>query len=287
VARAERFDSNDRWGEFRLTDSTADFLFYLYGIVGVDAPEPPEDLAGLEGRPVRLLREGRIAAPVSEVPRKDYSDEALDARLGDLAWVGERGLAHEQVLDWFAERGPVVPLSLFSLHGDEERVRSRLAAESERVLPLLESLRGRREWQVKLWRRDSVVAEHLDELSPTLRALGAEIEQAPPGKRYLLLKKRDAARTEELRRVSERVGQVLFEALREESDHGVVIPAPRGAPQTGHVLVLDSAWLVSEEAYPAFQRRLGELAGEFQPNGFEFEFTGPWPPYHFTDPDAA
>src|SRR5690606_20243801 len=111
--------------------------------------------------------------------------------------------------------GPVVPLSLFSLHRDEARVRSRLATEAERVLPLLERLRGRREWRIKLWRRDAVVADHLDELSPTLQALSAEIEQAAAGRRYLLLKKRDAARSEELRRVSERVGQVLFEALRE------------------------------------------------------------------------
>src|SRR5690606_1651401 len=103
----------------------------------------------------------------------------------------------------------------------------------------------------------------------------------------LLLKKRDAARSEELRRVSERVGQVLFEALREAADQGVVIPAPRGAPETGRVLTLDSAWLVQDDAYAGFQRRLGELAGEFQPNGFEFEFSGPWPPYHFTDADAS
>lgn len=262
-------------------------LVYLYGIVPGDAADPPGDLSGLEGGPVRLLREGELAAAVSDVPATAYADEPLDARLGDLAWVGERGLAHERVLDWFAERGPVVPLSLFSLHRDDARVRARLADEAERVRPLLESLRGRTEWRVKLWRRDSVVAEHLDELSPTLKGLAAEIEQAPPGRKYLLLKKRDSARAEELRRVSERVGQVLFEALREHADRGVIIPATRGAPQTGHVLTLDSAWLVNEPAFTAFQQRLGELAGEFQPHGFEFEFTGPWPPYHFTESDES
>lgn len=270
-----------------MTQSTSTTLFYLYGIVGSDAPAPAEELVGLEGNPVRLLREADLAAIVGEVPRGAYADEALDARLGDLAWVGERGLAHERVLDWFAERGPVIPLSLFSLHEDEERVRSRLAQEAERVRPLLERLRGRREWRVKLWRRDSVVGEHLDELSPTLKALSSEIESAPPGKRYLLLKKRDAARAEELRVVAERVGHLLFEALDEESDQGMVIPAPRGAPETGRVLTLDSAWLVGEEDFPGFQQRLGQIAGEFQSNGFEFEFTGPWPPYHFTDSDGS
>jgi hypothetical protein len=270
-----------------LTESTSASLFYLYGIVGADAPDPPPELTGLEDRPVRVLRQGGIAAAVSEVSLEEYSDEALDARLADLAWVGERGLAHERVLDWFVERGPVVPLSLFSLHRDEERVRARLAEEAERVLPLLDTLRGRREWRVKLWRRDAVVAEHLDDLSPTLKALAAEIEQSPPGRRYLLLKKRDAARAEELRRVSERAGHLLFQVLQEDSDRGVAIPAPRGAPQSGHVLVLDSAWLVADDAYAGFQRRLGAFAAEFQPNGLELEFTGPWPPYHFTDPDAS
>lgn len=270
-----------------MTESTTSTLWYLYGIVAADAPEPPPELAGLEGQQLRLLREGRLAAVISEVPQAEYTDEALDARLADLAWVGERGIAHEQVLDWFAERGPVVPLSLFSLHRDEARVRSRLREEEARVLPLLESLRGRREWRVKLWRRDETVGEHLEELSPTLKALAGEIEQAPPGKRYLLMKKRDAARTDELKRVSDRVAQVVYEALGEEAERGVVVPTPRGAPQSGHVLTLDSAWLVAEARYAGFQRRLGELAGEFQPHGFEFEFTGPWPPYHFTDPDGS
>src|SRR5690606_14746928 len=182
-------------------------LVYLYGIVPADAPDPSDELVGLEGRPVRLLRDGAVAALVSEVPADSYADEPLNAHLDDIGWVGERGLAHERVLDWFAERGPVVPLSLFSLHRDDERVRARLVDEADRVLPLLEALRGRREWRVKLWRRDAVVAENLEELSPTLKALTSEIEGAPPGRRYLLQKKLDAARVDELRRVSERVAQ--------------------------------------------------------------------------------
>lgn len=266
-----------------MTESTR--LIYLYGIVPADAAEPPPELHGLDGTPVRLLREGSVAAPISELPAELYGDEALDERLADLAWMGERGVAHEQVLDWFLERGPIVPLSLFSLHRDEERARARLREEAERILPLLERLRGRREWRVKLWRRDEKVGEHLDELSPTLRALSAEIDTSPPGRKYLLLKKRDAARTDELRRVADRVAQVVYEALRQSADAGTVVPTPRGAPQSGHVLTLDSAWLVPEAGFEGFQRRLGELAGEFQPNGFEFEFTGPWPPYHFTAAD--
>src|SRR5687768_11347120 len=95
-------------------------LTYLYGIVPNDASDPPAELTGIDGSAVSVVRGGRVAGVVSSVAAADYSDELIDSRLSDLDWVGQRGVAHEQVLDWFADRGPVVPLSLFSLHHDAE-----------------------------------------------------------------------------------------------------------------------------------------------------------------------
>lgn len=106
-------------------------LVYLYGIVPSDAPDPDSLLAGLDDRPVRVLRAGRIGALVSDVPVEAYGDDALNARLDDLAWVGERGMEHERVLDWYVERSALLPLSLFSIHRDEERIRHRLQSEEQ------------------------------------------------------------------------------------------------------------------------------------------------------------
>lgn len=261
-------------------------LVYLYAVVPAEAEEPPAELTGVEGGAVRLLRAGGLAAVAGEVPATTYAAEQLDARLPDLAWVGERGLAHERVLDWYAERGPVVPLSLFSLHRDEERVRQRLLDDAQRLGALLERLRGRREWAVKLWRVNDRVAEHLDSLSPLLRALSDEMEQAPPGRRFLLAKKREAARAEELRSASARLAHRAFALLKEAAERAVTVPLP-AAPEGPRLLLLHAAFLVPEEGYPAFQRRVGEVAREVGSIGFEVEFTGPWPPYHFADPDAS
>jgi hypothetical protein len=264
----------------------SDTLIYLYGLVPADAPVPPDTLRGVEGGAVRLVAAGGLAAAVSEVPDAGYAEDALNARLEDLAWVGERGLAHEGVLDWFAERGPVVPSSLFSLHADEDRLRERLEAGSERFLATLARLRGRREWGVKLWREDQGLAAHLEELSPPLRDLSRQVEEAPPGRAFLLSRKRDTLRTEELRRIAARVGHTVYAGLAERSAEAVSlpVPTPHDAPR---VLALHAAFLVDDGALSDFQRRLGELAGEFQPYGFDFEFTGPWPPYHFAETDAA
>jgi hypothetical protein len=261
-------------------------LIYLYGLVPSDAPDPPAGLRGVEGGDVRLLRAGGVAAAVSEVPAAEYAEEALNARLEDLAWVGERGLAHEGVLDWYAERGPVVPSSLFSLHRDEARLRERLESGAERFLAALERLRGRREWGVKLWRDEAKLGERLEELSPALRDLSRQVEEAPPGRAFLLSRKRDTLRTEELRRIAARVGHTVYAGLAGRSADAVSLPLPT-PPAAARVLALHAAFLVDDGALPDFQRRLGELAGEFQPYGFEFEFTGPWPPYHFAETDAA
>ena len=262
-------------------------LTYLYGVVPAGAPDAPDELTGIDDAPVRVVRGERVAAVVSEVGAAEYADDLLDERLSDLSWVGARGLAHEGVLDWFAERGPVIPLSLFSLHRDEARVSERLAGESERFERVLERLRGKREWGVKLWRDDERLAGSLAQLSPAVAALAAEIEQAPPGRRVLLEKKRDAVRADEMRRVSSRVTHEVYARLRDAAAESTTVSIPANATPTARVLVLHAAFLVADSDFDAFQRRLSELAATFQPTGFEFEFTGPWPPYHFASSDAA
>lgn len=262
-------------------------LTYLYGVVPSDAPDPPAELAGIDGAPVRVLRGGAVAAVVSDVSAADYADDLLDARLADLSWVGARGLAHEGVLDWFAERGPVIPLSLFSLHRDEARVAERLDGDAERFDRALHRLLGKREWGVKLWRDEERLAEGLAQLSPAVAALAAEIEQAPPGRRFLLEKKRDALRSDEMRRVSSRVTHEVYARLRDAASESTTVGIPPNASPGTRVLVLHAAFLVEDAAFDTFQRRLSELAATFQPTGFDFEFTGPWPPYHFASLDGA
>lgn len=262
-------------------------LIYLYGIVPADVPAPPSTLLGVEGSAPRLVQLARIAAVVSEVPAELYADDALNPHLEDLTWVGERGLAHERVLDWFAERGAIIPSSLFSLHLDEERLRGRLEEDESRLAEQLEGLRDKREWGVKLWRRDAVLAENIVQLSPALQALAAELEGAAPGRKFLLGKKLDALRSDELKRLSARVVHTVFNSLTEQADRASHMPVPPAPARVERALALDAAFLVASDGFKDFQRRLGEMAGEFQPYGFEFEFTGPWPPYHFAQPDAS
>ncbi|MEX2582375.1 MAG: GvpL/GvpF family gas vesicle protein [Gemmatimonadota bacterium] len=260
-------------------------LIYLYGLTAGDAADPPSELTGVEDAPVEVVRVGSLGAIVSRVPADAYSDDALNARLDDLAWVGARGVSHERVLDWFAEHGPVIPLSLFSLHGDLVRLERRIGSEQEAFGRSLERLRGRKEWGIKLWRHEADAGEGIDRLSPSLQEIGRQIDEAPAGKRFLLEKKRQAMRLEELRLVSNRIAHELFADLRGVSDGATSVPIPGVAPAAERVLLLHAAYLVADDGFEEFQRAVTEQAGRLAGSGFEIEFTGPWPAYNFASTD--
>ncbi len=259
-------------------------LVYLYAIVPADAAEPPELLHGVGGGSLRLVRAGGVAAVVGEVPADEYREDALDVRLTDLAWMGECGAAHEEVLLWLAERGPALPLALFSLHEGEERVVDRLETNGAALRERLEQIRGHQEWGVRLWRIDRDVEAQLDRISPRLRALAEEAAAAAPGRGYLLRKKREQMLGDELRAVGAEAARESFAALRDHAAEAALLPLPPGAE--GRSLVLNAAFLVAEDGFPAFQREVTEVAHRRSEDGFELEFTGPWPAYHFAEADG-
>jgi len=47
-------------------------------------------------------------------------------------------------------------------------------------------------------------------------------------------------------------------------------------------MVLNAAFLVPPSALEAFQETLTAIVARHDQRGFRFDFTGPWPPYHFT-----
>jgi hypothetical protein len=58
---------------------------------------------------------------------------------------------------------------------------------------------------------------------------------------------------------------------------------PRDATERRAALALNAVFLVAPESYTSFRGSLGRLATRLEPSGFRFEFSGPWPPYHFVE----
>lgn len=257
----------------------ADAVWYVYGVV-------PTDLAlagaphGLEGTAVELERDGSLGALVSALPAETYGADPLAAHSGDLDWVGPRAVAHDAVVTWASDRGAVAPFPMFTMFRDASGVRAMLGERRTELAAALDRARAGREYALRVWRIDDELRAHLGEVSPRVAELEAQAGAASPGQRYLIERKLDELRKSELREAGRALAVELFEALRGAALEAATDPLPASQQGKG-AAVLSAAFLVSPQGLPRFQEILTARASRAEPIGFRFEFTGPWPIYHF------
>lgn len=256
-------------------------VVYLYGLVPADAPAPPPELVGLAGAPVRLAPIGRLAGVIGRLPADAYSPEQIEARLRDLAWVGEQGLAHERVVLWFVDRTDILPARLFSLHADEAALRVALEPQLAGVEHSLAALAGRREWNLKVAYDAAAMGRRGGDVSAALGALDDEILRAPPGRRYLLERRRGELLKREVVTAARRLSGELLHGLQGHAEAVRTLPLA-GTEETGNV-VLSAALLVHRDAEASLRADADRRIRELQELGMIVSFSGPWAPYRFME----
>jgi hypothetical protein len=245
---------------------------WVYGVVPGDAPEPPPDRTGVDGRPVRLVRRAGLAALVTDVPLREFGEEALAAELEDLDRLERLSRAHDAVLSAALERGDVAPLRLCTIYESAASLDAMLEREQATFAGTLAALKGKAEWGVKAYFEPSAGA---DADAVTAPASGAD---------YL-------ARKRERRAAAEATSDVIEGSVAEvharlvERAAAAVLSRPHDRGLSGHdaEMVLNAAYLVPRDDGARFTALVDELAGRHAPDGLALETTGPWPPYHFVE----
>jgi len=275
-----------------MTSNATESLWYVYGIVPARTAAPAAAPAGLDDEPVALEPHNDVAALVSVLRGPDYEPARLEARSGDLEWLSPRAMAHDRVLTWASDRGAVVPLPMFSLFSGRDAVQSMLRDRRVQVSHVLERIGSAREYALRVYRVDSELLDVIADLSPRLRALANTAAAANPGQRYLLERKLDNEKKSEMREVTQRLTDEIVSALTPLARPSGVVRSPIPRVNSGDAgadrgtLVLNAAFLVDPAQFADFQRMLTSLIGRHGANGLRFDFTGPWPPYHFVSEES-
>lgn len=259
----------------------ADTVWYVYGIVPptLDPGRAPE---GVEDARVAIEAENGLAALVSVLPAGDYGPAPLERNTADVEWLGPRAMAHDRVLSWASDHAAVVPLPMFSLFSTRDAVHGMLRDRAVQLSAALVRAATGREYALRVYRVDAELLAVVDQLSDRLAELRRTADAAPPGQRYLLQRKLDVERKTDLRGVGQRIAGEIFDALAPRALDAVRSPIPQGvAAEAPGTMILNAAFLVAPEGFVEFQRALSELVTAHDPRGFRFDFTGPWPPYHF------
>jgi hypothetical protein len=250
-------------------------LLWVYGVVGGSAGEPPPT-EGVDGHPVVLHRHAGVGALVSRVPRDQFSEEALKARLEDLDDLEALARTHDAVLEAAMGWGAVVPFRLCTVYSSRERLVTMLEREGRALTSALRRLERTEEWGVKAFLR---TAAH------------AAAEEDPPavsGRDYLSRKREERDAVDAGREASEAVVTGVHARLAERTAAAVLSrPQDRRLSGRDAEMVLNAAYLVPSEGVDAFRSVVEQLARSHEPDGLELELTGPWPPYHFVEAPEA
>jgi hypothetical protein len=264
---------------------TTGALWYVYGIVPGEfsAPAMP---AGLDEAALSLERHGDVAALVCTLDAATYAPAALETSTADVEWLSPRAVSHDLVLTWASDNGTVIPLPMFSLFSSRDAVAAMLAERATELSATLARVARGREYALRVYRVDAELLQSVVGLSPRLKEMVDAAAAASPGQRYLLERKLDGEKKTEMRSVSAGIVDEIVSSLSAHALEMVRSPIPRvagtDAPTRG-TMVLNAAFLVSADSLDQFQRALSSLVECHGVHGFRFDFTGPWPPYHFVD----
>jgi hypothetical protein len=238
--------------------------------------------AGIDDAAVGTVIEGDMAALVSSVDTSAYAPDRVELLTEEVGWVAPRASAHDAVVTWAGDRGPVIPLPIFTLFHDESRVREMLRERASELRATLERVGVGEEYGLRIFRLDEVLAQRIGSLSPTVEGLERQAREATPGQRYLLQRKLEAERRTELKRIAAEVARESFQSLAPFALEAVREALPvKGRDDAPGVAVLNAFFLVKRGALAPFQQALTAIVREHEHHGFRFDFTGPWPPYHF------
>jgi hypothetical protein len=228
---------------------------YVYGIAAGSHPGLPEGMSGVGDppRPVRILREGDLAAVVSEAP------DGLRPKRKEL-------LAHQNVLSEAGAAGCVLPMRFGSVAPDDNSITGVLAERAEHYKERLRALDNRVEYNVKANHVEEAVLHQVMAESPDIRGL-AEANREAGGGSY-----DDKIRLGELVAAAVKAkeaddGAAVHRALESAADDVSVGPESTG-------WLANVSFLVDRDSAESF------LAAEVRVNG-------PLPPYSFVEPGPA
>jgi len=259
-------------------------LVYVYAIARGDAATPA-GLRGLDDGDVRMIREGDLAAFVSEVPESEFAEEPLNAHLADLPWLTPRAVRHQDVNGALAAVcDPLVPLAFGTVFRDGAGVTRMLLERATDLGRRFDALRGKAEW-IAVVRRDRAEAlAALESESAALRALRSQVEAAPPGRAYLVGRRLEATKRQELRATDATPIAAAVEAF--DAAGTGLFRETLVDDATGGMLARFSV-LARRDDGPTLEGVRATFDGVWAGRGYRIELSGPWPAYRFATVDPS
>lgn len=220
---------------------------------------------------------GGVAAIFTPVPQESFSQEAIDARAGDLEWLGAIGYRHQSVVSTLMKSTAIIPLRAFSLFSSREALRRYLEENGEHLSRTLDRLDGKQEWTLRIEFDPERWYDALVHRVDSLRALSDQIASSSEGKGFLLRKKLE----EEKKRASRDAEQAAVAEIERSIMEKLTCETLAETRERRDGAFPQINVLINRDEESVLQELHSELVDKYLPEGITVALSGPWPPYTF------
>jgi len=263
---------------------------YLYCVrKRINTPFPFSTKGIDEEHEVTTFAYQKLEAVLSNVYLEEFSSEEIQEKAQeDLSWIKEKALAHERVIEEAMRKDDevlsLIPMRFGTIFKDKERLEETLNKDYSRLMEVLERIRGKQEWSVKIYLKDRGKLERvIKEKNESIIEKEKEIASLPEGMAFFMEEELKEVISRELEKELNNMVEDFFESLGKQAvDLKKCKVLGKELTGRGEPMVLNAAYLISEEKIEDFKKEAQRLNQEIQANGFYLEYKGPWPAYNFT-----
>ncbi len=264
---------------------------YLYCVRKKTEDPSPFHAGDIEGeRAIFTIVHRELEAVVSRVSLLKFASVEIRKKAReDLDWIREKAIIHEHVIEE-AMRGidglvNVIPMRFGTIFNDEAGLKETLDRNYAKMRGLLHKIQGKQEWNVKIYLMDEERFElTVKENNAEIKLKEKEIASMSEGMAYFMEEELKETVRHEVHKESDAIVEKCFGKLGEEAAEAVKTKILDGE-MTGKAerMVFNAAFLVDADKLDAFKNTIDGTAGELETKGLHLEYSGPWPPFNFTD----
>lgn len=213
-----------------------------------------------------------LQAIISSVSINDFTGEAGEINLQNVAWLTPRVCRHALVIDKLMVQGSVCPLSFGTLFSNVSALAWEMKDNANAILAVIHHVSGCQEWSLEatLDRKQAVDVLLTEGLSS-----GRFVLPDGAGRRHL--------EEQKLRRnLDSELNSWLVACLTSLQKELYPLIHDNRSRRITDDKVLHSVYLVSVEKVSEFLQQLTYITSQYEVYGFSFRVTGPWAPYSFS-----
>ena len=263
---------------------------YLYCIREKTEDAPVFSERGIDGKgEVFTLDCRELEAVVSKVFLEEFTSEEIQKKAQeDMSWIKEKAIIHEKIIEEAMKVDDkvlsLIPMRFGIIFKDRERLEKTLNEDHQSIKGVLERIKDKQEWSVKVYLKDRKKIEQvIKEKNEVIKEKEKEMASLSEGMAFFMEEELKDIMSEEMDKELNNIAEDLFESLSKQAVASVKNKIlDKELTGRREPMILNLACLIPGEKIENFKKEAESLNQEIQTKGLYLEYNGPWPVYNFT-----